>query len=614
MRGLEKPWGGITQGKEGTGFPHHRACPEGCAETRDNMAEYLSPGVYVEEFDSGAKPMEGVGTSTAGFIGLAEKGPVVGVPQLVTNFADFKRIYGGYLSENEFGAYRFLAYAVEHFFINGGSRCFIARVAPSDAKQSAGNAPSPESPAVEFIARNPGIWGDKITVTAAPSSKAKTQVLEVIEAGGEKKYRVKNGAGFQPGDVVAFSVKNEDEVVYNRVVSNQDNQITFAEEFPSDVVDTDLAPVRTISTCELNLEIRYEDQTESYENVSFNVTSPNYIDKKLSRSDLVFASYVGTPSKAPVPPFEEFTGGVSPVISLAGGSNGSVGNISAADFIGTDNGAGRRTGIQAFVDNDVVSIMAVPGITDPNVQLTLVAHCENLGSRFAILDIPREYRKIQDVTAHREIFDSTYAALYHPWLEVFDPLDKKNIALPPSGSVAGIYARSDNTRGVHKAPANEVVRSCVGLDCQFNKGEQDILNPKGVNLIRIFPGQGIRVWGARTASSDGSWKYINIRRLFIFIEESIKANTNWAVFEPNDEVLWVRVQRTITVFLTNLWRNGSLAGSSTDEAFFVNIGRNTMSQDDIDNGRLICVIGVAPVKPAEFVIFRITQKTNESAE
>lgn len=323
----------------------------------------------------------------------------------------------------------------------------------------------------------------------------------MIEAGGEKKYRVKNGAGFQPGDVVAFSVKNEDEVVYNRVVSNQDNQITFAEEFPSDVVDTDLAPVRTISTCELNLEIRYEDQTESYENVSFNVTSPNYIDKKLSRSDLVFASYVGTPSKAPVPPFEEFTGGVSPVISLAGGSNGSVGNISAADFIGTDNGAGRRTGIQAFVDNDVVSIMAVPGITDPNVQLTLVAHCENLGSRFAILDIPREYRKIQDVTAHREIFDSTYAALYHPWLEVFDPLDKKNIALPPSGSVAGIYARSDNTRGVHKAPANEVVRSCVGLDCQFNKGEQDILNPKGVNLIRIFPGQGIRVWGARTASS-----------------------------------------------------------------------------------------------------------------
>ncbi len=177
----------------------------------------------------------------------------------------------------------------------------------------------------------------------------------------------------------------------------------------------------------------------------------------------------------------------------------------------------------------------------------------------------------------------------------------------------GIYARSDNTRGVHKAPANEVVRACSGLDCQFNKGEQDILNPKGINLIRAFPGQGIRVWGARTVSSNPKWKYVNVRRLFIFIEESIKANTNWAVFEPNDTALWVRVQRTISVFLTGLWRNGSLMGSSPEEAFFVNIGRDTMSQDDIDNGRLICVIGVTPVKPAEFVIFRITQKTSESS-
>lgn len=266
--------------------------------------------------------------------------------------------------------------------------------------------------------------------------------------------------------------------------------------------------------------------------------------------------------------------------------------------------------VQAFADNDVVSIMAVPGVTDPNVQLTLVAHCENLASRFAVLDVPREARKVQDISSHREIVDSTYAAMYHPWPQVFDPLDKKNIMIPPSGSVIGIYARSDNSRGVHKAPANEVVRGCVGLDCQFHKGEQDILNPKGVNLIRSFPGRGIRVWGARTTSSDGSWKYINVRRLFIYIEESIKANTNWAVFEPNDEVLWVRVQRTISVFLNNMWREGSLAGSSPDEAFFVNIGRDTMSQDDIDNGRLICVIGVAPVKPAEFVIFRITQKTN----
>ena len=574
------------------------------------MAEYLSPGVYVEEFESGAKPMEGVGTSTAGFVGLAERGPVVGVPQLVTNFSDFKRTYGGYLSENEFGEYRFLAYAVEQFFLNGGARCFVSRVAPEDAKCANGTMPE-TAPVVSFTAKNPGVWGDDICITMTPSSKAKTQVLEIVGGEADNKYRVKNGAGFQVGDVLAYD--DGKAVIYAKVEKNQDNVITLSAKLPDTVVDTNLLPDRVITTCEFNLEVKYADVVENYENLSFNIESANYISKKTAKSELIEAVYVGKEPAEPVAPFVEIAGTQEVAkVSLTGGSNGSVANISAADFIGVDNGAGNRTGIQSFVDNDVVSIMAVPGVTDPNVQLTLVAHCENLGSRFAVLDIPRDAKKVQDVINHREIVDSTYAALYHPWLQVFDPLDKKNAMVPPSGSIMGIYARSDNSRGVHKAPANEVVKGCTGLDCQFNKGEQDILNPKGVNLIRSFPGQGIRVWGARTASSDGSWKYINVRRLFIYIEESIKANTNWAVFEPNDEVLWVRVQRTISVFLNSMWRNGSLAGSSPEEAFFVNIGRDTMSQDDIDNGRLVCVIGVAPVKPAEFVIFRITQKTNSA--
>lgn len=567
------------------------------------MAEYLSPGVYVEEFESGGKPMEGVGTSTAGFIGLAEKGPVGGVPQLITNFADFKRTYGGFLSENEFGEYRFLAYAVEHFFVNGGSRCFVTRVAPSSAKCAKAKIAD-----LSFSAKNPGVWGDSISLKITPASKAKTQAFELVSA---KKYRVKNAAGFIPGDIVAFT--DGEYVEYNKVEKNQDNVITFANEFTTDITDTNLLPTKVLTTCEISLEIKYEDAVEVYENASFNIESPNYISKKTAKSEIVVVTYKGA-NKAIEAPFNSLCDEESDFVTVefAGGSNGSVSDISAADFIGADNGAGKRTGIQSFLDNDVVSIMAVPGITDPNVQLTLVAHCENLGSRFAVLDVPKNARKVDEIIAHRDIFSSSYAGLYHPWLQVFDPLDKKNIAIPPSGSIMGIFARSDNTRGVHKAPANEVVRACVGLDCQFNKGEQDILNPKGVNLIRSFPGQGIRVWGARTVSSDPSWKYVNIRRLFIFIEETIKANTNWAVFEPNDEALWTRVQRTISVFLNGMWRNGSLAGSSADEAFFVNIGRNTMSQDDIDNGRLVCVIGVAPVKPAEFVIFRITQKTGSA--
>lgn len=572
------------------------------------MAEYLSPGVYVEEFDSGAKPMEGVGTSTAGFIGLAEKGPIEGIPQLVTNFSDFRRIYGGYLSENEFGEYRFLAYAVENFFVNGGARCFIARVAPNDAKCAVGYAPSKTEAVIECRAKNPGIWGNDIQIIVTAASKAKTQVLEIIKEDTKTKYRVKNGAGFQVGDIVVY--KQQEEEVYNRVVKNQDNILELETEFPETIVDTNLLPEKVITTCEVNIEVKCDDIVEVYETVSFNINAANYIEKKTAKSDLIKIHVIEAKSEL-IPPIEQIG---TAIITLDGGSNGSKDSLSAADFIGVDNGAGKRTGIQAFVDNDVVSIIAAPGIIDPNVQLTLVAHCENLASRFAVLDIPRDAKKVQDVIVHRNMFDSNYAALYHPWLEVFDPLDKKNIAVPPSGAIMGIYARSDNTRGVHKAPANEVVKACVGLDCQFNKGEQDLLNPKGINLIRAFPGQGIRVWGARTATSDASWKYVNVRRLFIFVEESIKANTNWAVFEPNDETLWVRVQRTISVFLTGLWRNGSLAGTSPEEAFFVNIGRNTMSQDDIDNGRLICVIGIAPVKPAEFVIFRITQKTSESAQ
>ncbi|MGL4790221.1 MAG: phage tail sheath family protein, partial [Anaerotignaceae bacterium] len=219
-----------------------------------------------------------------------------------------------------------------------------------------------------------------------------------------------------------------------------------------------------------------------------------------------------------------------------------------------------------------------------------------------------------DVMDYRNFFDSEYAAMYHPWVKVLDPLTKNTTAIPPSGSIAGVYARTDSTRGVHKAPANEIVSACVGLDCNYTAGEQDILNPKGVNLIRSFPGQGIRVWGARTVSSNSLWRYVNVRRLFIFIEESIRVSTNWVVFEPNDQILWLRVRRTIELFLTDLWRAGALSGGTAEDAFFVDIGANTMTQGDIDNGRLICVIGIAPVKPAEFVIFRITQKTSGSAE
>ena len=573
------------------------------------MAEYLSPGVYVEEFDSGPTPMQGVGTSTAGFIGVAERGPVVGSPVLVTGPADFTRKFGGYLHENEFGQYRFLAHAVNHFFANGGSRAFIMRVAPTDAKIAKAVTKKGKESVLDIQAKDPGAWGNSIVITFEEVTNNKTQILEDL---GDGKYRFKNAAGFNPGDVVVLKGGKEDQ--FGIITNATGDVITFAAKFSGNVVDTALLPKTTVSTCEINLNLDYSGEVEKYSGVSFNAASPSFIEKVMAQSNLV--NVKAQPIDTAVSPMDVirqvFEGkGDKITITLSGVLNGTAASLTDADFIGKDEGPGSRTGIQSFVDNTDVSIMAVPGIVSPNVQLSLVAHCENLGSRFAVLDVPMTAKTVADIMKHRDIVDSDYCAMYHPWLQVFDPLDKKDTFIPPSGSIMGIFARSDNSRGVHKAPANEVIANCTGLFVNYSVGEQDLLNPKGVNLIRKFPGAGIRVWGARTASSKPLWKYVNVRRLFIYLEESIKANTNWVVFEPNDENLWARVRRTIELFLESVWRSGALVGGSPSEAFFVDIGPNTMSKDDIDNGRMICVIGVAPVKPAEFVIFRITQKTGE---
>jgi phage tail sheath protein FI len=285
--------------------------------------------------------------------------------------------------------------------------------------------------------------------------------------------------------------------------------------------------------------------------------------------------------------------------------------LSVDDFVGVDNGSGNRTGIASLEDIDEISICMVPGMWAASVQNALIVHCETLKDRFAILD-PRDGLSIEGIREFREPLDSKYAALYYPWVEARDPSVKRNVQVPPSGHMAGIYARVDVERGVHKAPANEVIRNITKIAQDVTKREQDLLNPKGINALRFFPGRGNRVWGARTISSDASWKYINVRRLFLFVEESIDEGTQWVVFEPNDEPLWARVRQSITNFLTTVWRSGALQGATANEAFFVRCDRTTMTQDDIDNGRLICLIGIAPVKPAEFVIFRIQQKTLET--
>lgn len=571
------------------------------------MAEYLSPGVYVEEFESGLRPMEGVGTSTAGFVGMAEKGNVIGTPEFVSSFADFTRKFGGYLSESTHGEFRYLAYSVEQFFANGGTRCYVMRVVPADARSA-----SLKLGTVSFKAKNPGKWGNEITITATPSTKGKAAVLETVDgADGVKTYTLSNASGFTAGDTVA-AVVNGKTVAYTKVTSVQDDKITLATALKEDMVDKNVVPKKQFVTCECNLEIRYKDTIEVYEKVTLNESSASFIGKALSRSQVVDVDAV-EPAE-PVAIYSIFTDKADSqkaIVRLSEGNDGSKKGITDDIFMGVDNGPGKRTGLASFVELNNVSIMAIPGVTRPAVQLALCAQCANLGSRFAVLDLPLEVTKPQDALACREKIDSDYAAMYHPWVQIYDSLNKKPAYIPPSGAICGIYARSDAERGVHKAPANEVIYNAIGLSCLYNKAEQDILNPAGVNLIRTLPGQGIRVWGARTCSSNTLWKYVNVRRLFIYLEESIKANTSWAVFEPNDTFLWTRVNSTISSFLRDMWRAGALVGETEGQAYFVNVGRDTMSQNDILNGRLICEIGVAPSRPAEFVIFRITQMMEE---
>lgn len=297
-------------------------------------------------------------------------------------------------------------------------------------------------------------------------------------------------------------------------------------------------------------------------------------------------------------------------------------------------GGTRRTGLQLLEAIDEVAIVAAPGYTDPVSYEDVLKHCELMGDRVAILDSVSQFNDAQQLTqvaspprgsrskkAGSEESttaettspplrprQSDYGAFYAPWLVVRDPLTGQLEETPPSGHVAGVWARTDNLRGVHKAPANEPVRGAVDLTYRITKVEQDLLNPAGVNCIRYFPAEGIRIWGARTLAAEASeWRYLNVRRLFNMLKESIANGTRWIVFEPNDALLWRSIRRDVSAFLTRVWRDGALYGRTPQEAFFVKCDEETNPAEGIDAGQVVCLVGVAPVKPAEFVIFRLSQ-------
>jgi phage tail sheath protein FI len=500
------------------------------------MPTYLTPGVYVEEVSSGSRPIEGVGTAVAAFVGFTETGPI-STPTLVVNWSQYTAVFGGFVED------AYLPHSVYGYFLNGGGAAYIVRL-PDD--RGGDDEPSFSRAALPAADGKPGL-----TVRALAAGPAGNELtVRVAEAGG--------GA--------------ED---------------TFKLEV-----------------------LRGGKVEESFDNLSTKRGAANVVTVLARQSKLVAVE-------------ETAAGGLAVPdrganVALGGGTLPARRELGAEHYIGDTT---ERTGFSGLEAVDEITMLAVPdlmaayqrGLLDMTsvraVQLAMIAHCELMSDRVALLDPPPglNAQQVRDWRVDTAGYDSKYATLYWPWLETVDPQSGARAVVPPSGHVGGVWARTDATRGVHKAPANEVLRGVVSPAASITRTEQEILNPIGVNCIRAFPAQGIRVWGARTLSSDAEWRYLNVRRLFNYVEKSILEGTNWVVFEPNDQYLWESVRRVISAFLDRVWRSGALVGRTPGQSYFVKCDAENNPPEGRDAGNLVVEVGIAPVKPAEFIVFRISQ-------
>ena len=590
------------------------------------MPEYLAPGVYVEETSFRAKSIEGVGTSTTAFVGPTRRGPVAGVPEMVTSLTDFEHVYGGLenleLADVTDAARRlnYVAHAVRAYFDNGGSRLYVVRTV--NAAQPASGALLTGADAAASVvvrARFPGAAANGRvlfrvaqrpatlrTMATAPAGS----LLAITAAGAETLYQG-SGAAWAEADATALDL---------------------AGLGPADVPGGEGA---TAALLTLALDVVDADGgAQTWEDLGLARAHPRWLGTVLalnpgSRAEAL-NNLVMADIGANVDPFA-LLAAVRALPAVAGDTEGrrqlllSGGSDGNAPTLGAETTAGSYAAALATLSGlEDVSIVAAPGSSayaeGPAVQNALITHAERRRAyRIAVLDCPPRQTP-GDMRTARGRVDSRHAALYYPWVVVANPLARpgrddipREIELPPSGFVTGIYARNDVQRGVHKAPANEIVSGALRFEVDVNFAQQELLNPLGVNCLRYLSGRGYRVWGARLVSSDPEWKYVSDRRYFNYLESSIDRGTQWAVFEPNGERLWANVRQTISDFLYNEWRNGALLGGTSEQAYFVRCDRSVMTQNDLDNGRLVCLIGVAIIKPAEFVIFRIGQMTADAA-
>jgi phage tail sheath protein FI len=621
------------------------------------MPEYLAPGVFVEEVSYRSKSIAGVATSTTGFCGRTHYGPVqypggpsTVRPRLVTSYAEFERVYGR-LTPYDDGSLPYLAHAARAYFLNGGRRLYVSRVHQSHptadgVAQVPVAVPSPTPSVARFRARWPGATGN-VAVTVTATRGGDVGVHAHLPGATAHAAGVRPGTllevvppGPQPGPQSGPQPGRKDPIdparlrVLQAVPGGAPGDQTFIDaggNASPPGIDELLLPV------EVTVQVTVDgDRVDSYPRLGLAPGGTRAIDKVLARDDpqdedcVVWFEYDwAAPSANPISLLVGLVGDAEPtrVFRLTGGDDGELLRPTGllGDEAAPDDATRRATGLAALAEVDDIAIVAAPdvgAIEEDDVRFVatqyLIGHAEATRYRIAVVDGPRN-ASMNEIRSFRGNFDSKYAALYHPWIEVLDPngpvaagVPTQKLLLPPSGFVTGIYARSDISRGVYKAPANEVVLGLTRFESTINQGRNEVLNPENINALRFFPGRGHRVWGARTLSSDPEWLYVNVRRLFIFLEHSIDLATQWAVFEPNGDALWRNITRTVEDFLDVQWRSGALLGQTPEQAYFVRCDRSTMTQNDLDNGRLICLIGVAPVKPAEFVIFRIGQFTADA--
>jgi Bacteriophage tail sheath protein len=531
------------------------------------MPTYLSPGVYIEEKEAGSRPIEGVGTAVAAFVGATAKGPYNSA-RLVSNWGQFVATFGEFVP----GGYTPLA--VYNYFDNGGGSAYVVRIgqngaSPDDGAASAVLESASQSgvPAYRVRALEEGEAGNDISVEVVPerpAAKPKSGDDGGQEGGSGGGSSGSSSGGDDASDAFKLIVKRDGRPIetYDGLTSRRgkQNAATLVNKQSTTVRVEELGSVATA------------DRTPAAGEIQLSGVVPAQLPATLDT--------------------DEFVGDTAARTGL-----GSLEAIEGVTMV-------LMPDLMAAYQRDLLDLDGVKAI-----QLALVSHCEAMGDRMAILDAPPglDALQVKQWRVEKSGFDTKFAALYWPWVKVYDPGTGQADFVPPSGAVAGVWSRSDDGRGVHKAPANEVVRGALDVALDVTRVEHDLLNPEGINVIRSLPGRGIRIWGARTLSSDPAWRYLNVRRLFNYLEASILGGTQWVVFEPNDLDLWQRIHRTITAFLLGVWRSGALAGAAPEQAFYVKCDGETNPPDVVDRGQVIVEIGVAPVKPAEFVVFRLSQ-------